>query len=130
MEFDDHRDAAAADRNLTIARYLLENRLDRLGSPAYEWVVIVSFYSAVRCINAWIQLKHDRPPVNHGERFRAILNDPALQELLEQDSLLRSWSEQARYTSPASAFSFDHASMALQFAQSIRDHVRSTDESV
>jgi hypothetical protein len=62
----DHPDAAAAERNLLIAEHLLSHQPDGLDSPPYEWVVIVSFYSAVRCINAWIQLKHDRAPINHG----------------------------------------------------------------
>lgn len=128
MGFEDHPDVAASDRNLAIADHLLDNRPAGLDGPAYEWAVIVSFYAAVRCINAWIHENHDRQPVNHGERFRAILNDPSLQELLERYSLLRSWSEQARYTAPASEFSSDHARMALDFAKSIRNHLQSSAE--
>jgi hypothetical protein len=75
VAFRDHPGALVADRNLTIAEFLLQNRPGPLEAPAYERVIIVSFYSTVRCIDAWIQSFQDRPPVNHGERFRAILKD-------------------------------------------------------
>ena len=114
---------AAADRNLTIADDLLHHTPYGLSDSAFEWVVIVSFYSTVRVINALILHNTRSLPRTHGERFQYIIQSSALRPLKDDYRDLRDWSEQARYTVTPSAFDGYLAQTALDSAQGIRDHI-------
>lgn len=113
-----------AERNLTIAIDLLHRQPEGLDQPTYEWSVVVSFYAAVRAINAYILQQTGALPRSHSERYRYIIGSSALHAIVDDYRDLRDWSEQARYTFAYSAFDSLRAHMALDRASAIRDQVR------
>ena len=115
---------AAAARNLTIARDLLHHLPQGLASPAYEWVVVLSFYAAVRSVNGYLLASNRGSPRTDSERNREIWADPELERIREPYLELLNWSRDARYVLPHDSFGIDYADTALNDAEQIDGLVR------
>jgi hypothetical protein len=114
----------ASDRNLKVASDLIAHVVDDIGGPAFEWVVVVSFYCAVRSMNAYLGSRVGVVPRSHVQRSRAIQNLTDLRSIIDLYTRLENWSRDARYTSTHTAFDENLALTALESARSIREHIR------
>jgi hypothetical protein len=93
----------AADRNLTIARSLLDHFTVEVEPIHDDWVITITFYSAVHFVNAYLFESSDLQPDSHAARDRLIRNDPILFGIGDEYRSLKNLSQRARY-SPLAVF--------------------------
>jgi HEPN domain-containing protein len=115
---------SASDRNLTIAANLISHPVTGVDPPPHEWAVTVAFYSAVRCINAYLAFQEMTIPRTHAQRSRAMQQVNELLSIVDAYTQLENWSRDARYTLPYTAFNIEYAQSAIDSADMIREHVR------
>ena len=61
-----------AERNLDLARALLDPALGGLRPTPWEWVAVIVFYAAVHMVNAYLWETRKYTPANHGDRRTAV----------------------------------------------------------
>lgn len=108
-----------------IASDLLNREVEGLDTPAYEWVVVLSFYCAVRSINAFLFAHVDQMPRTHAQRARAINQSESITGILDEHTRLENLSRDARYTAAPGAFDRSIALNAHDTAFEIHEHIRS-----
>lgn len=122
MSLEPEQNLSISERNLTIAQDLLDRSVEALEMPAFEWVVVVCFYSSVRGINAYLGSLGIWPRT-HAQRSRAIRETSPLWPVLDSYLALENWSRDARYTSHPAAFDRAFALTALDSARRIDAHI-------
>jgi hypothetical protein len=119
-ETDQH--LRAADRNLGLASALMNEGIEFVTPPAYDWVLIIAFYAAVRYINAYDWERFGYDPADHQARNGFVNRVRELQPIASAFDALYGRSRIVRYriSSPVNA-SAAHA--AIGMAERIRDTV-------
>lgn len=83
---------AKARSNLQLATFL-----DSSGRTFFDWVIAAYFYAALHHVEAYFDLVHRSHYRKHGDRSRAISNDPRLTTGYNHYRRLQTYSETARY---------------------------------
>ncbi|GEM_PF-4571527 len=119
-ETQQHLDAA--DRNYRFAVALLTDAVNLVEPPAYDWVLIIAFYAAVRYINAYHWQRFDADPADHQARNGFVNRVDALNAVAEAYNLLYGRSRAVRYKA-GRAVNEQAANAALSIAERVRNVV-------
>jgi hypothetical protein len=114
---------AAAERNLDFAVRLLDDGVNLVTPPAYDWVLIIAFYAAVRYINAYHWQQFDSDPADHQARNGFVYLVSGLRTVAQSYVLLYTRSHIVRYQVGA-PINAPAAQAAISIAERVRDTVR------
>jgi hypothetical protein len=92
-------------------------------SPEILWSVVISFYSAVHYINAYLWEIDRFAPKTHAERTPRVSQDQELTTIAANYKVLSVWGFQARYD-PRAHISADDAQQAIDELHAIAELVR------
>ena len=115
----------AATRNQTIAERMLHQFDAGVEPPHDDWVITMSFYSALHLVDAFLLEHRGASPANHRSRTRLIESDDELDAAVEAYAMLKSLSELARYQ-PLHQFRPDSVQHAFDLLHEIRSHIGPT----